>query len=344
MSAPPEMLSGERLAGWADVSSKVQQSQEATLYRVAFYVDVKGAFEVLEPFAGLPHEELAIEPAFFAGVSSGRFCKSFRLEFLRSLQKAEVQALFEASLMHRVGGAGAEDASHFVAVLPDVMDQDVLTLRFDADGENLLVDFPSRYHRPAVTFHSPALWLGLQRSYFDENELQGIKVGASRLLPELLSCAEHDGGEGRERSSSKSWREFAGRKEGKDGYKFGDLTRGFMSKATDTRPHSNPRESSQEPRHRPEEVYLQEIAQLRSDLELLQGRCAHEQGSKEARATRSFQVGTMFGSALSLLVALVAHAVFPPESLVMSGRLWQAGLAVAIILLCACATAFATGR
>mmetsp|Transcript_136706 Transcript_136706/g.380973 ORF Transcript_136706/g.380973 Transcript_136706/m.380973 type:complete len:356 (-) Transcript_136706:75-1142(-) len=310
----------DQLVGEGDRTVKVA-FVDVPVYRVSFYINVTAAAEALSTFAGHSHEELSADPTFFVRLTQGRFRKTFRFLFLRRIPKAKASAAFREALASRVGLDCLLELEQFVSVFTNIAEHDVLTLRLDADGERVEVDATWR-EPPSLAIQSSAIWLGLQQIYFDERtDMPLVKVGAIRHLSEIVFGAAAGHLQPQETdclgtdmalsadtavSGRRTWREFAQRTRGKDGYRVGDLTRGILARA---RNKQLPREDVKPVERRDEQVYLEEIAQLRLEVER-----EHER-EREAERQRwaSFRTGSFLGAALGLLAALLLDATLVPE-------------------------------
>jgi len=257
----PDLLwnEGEQLVG-EGVRRKKVASVELPVYRIAIYLDALAAANALAAFAGQPYDTLNSQQAFFDCFVNGRFRKTMHFTFLRFLPKAKLQTAWNAQLLARAGHDAAAEVENFAAIMDSAAEGDVLTVRFGADGEHVEVDASWRTCGSCVV-KSHAVWLCIQQTYFDrDSEFLGLKLGAIRHLPEIIfdsghfleSCrstsassneglapAEDAAGSAlhhgdyiqRTSRSRKTWREYACRSSGKDGYKFGDITRGVLAKS-----------------------------------------------------------------------------------------------------------------
>mmetsp|Transcript_53221 Transcript_53221/g.116553 ORF Transcript_53221/g.116553 Transcript_53221/m.116553 type:complete len:177 (+) Transcript_53221:72-602(+) len=142
-----------------------------------------------------------------------------------------------------------------------------------------------------------------------------------------MQGGEVAGGSGQgapEQPARRTWRSYAGRENGKEGYQFGDFLRGAFkgasaggirgqaaTEAAVAAVASKPQEDCDEAG---DEVYLREIAHLRTELEELRERF---EGAAALRAAavqgrHVFGSGALLGAALALLLALVMDALLGP--------------------------------
>jgi len=313
---PPESLpGGEKLAGFAKELKTRDRAESAC--QLALYIDVPGASNVLAHVVGQADSDALLRPqpgegklqrAFFAGLTCGRFSKLLQLQFREDLPKAKLQVFFQDWLDGNTGS----DFQALVSQLPEPLRQeDVLSLLFAPDGESMSMDLPKRLQRTPVKLQSPATWLALQRAHLDwQDPCPELQADITRRLPKLLFEPEADAPR-----RSQTWREFAGRKEGKDGYELFDIHRGLLAKLGMRKPPEAPAKASaedaKEAKHCLETVYLQEIAHLRSELEQL-----HAASEKAlSRRWRWVCVGIVMGVLLCKigLSALAAFNLEPPS-------------------------------
>merc|ERR1712008_136871 len=96
------------------------------------------------------------------------------------------QTAFHSALQSRAGPGVAAEVENFIAIMDSTAEGDVLTVRFQADGEHMEVDASWRTSGSCVV-KSRALWLAFQQAYLDkDSEYPAIKMNALRHLPEIV--------------------------------------------------------------------------------------------------------------------------------------------------------------
>jgi len=341
----PDLLwdEGEQLVGESLRIAKIA-FVELPVYRLAIYVDAPAAAEALAAFAGQPYDTLSSQQDFFDCFVNGRFRKTMHFTFLRKLPKARLQTTFHSALLSRGGPGSAAEVENFTAFMDSTAEGDVLTVRFQADGEHLEVNASWRASG-SCAFKSPAVWLCTQQAYFDKDaEHQAIKLNALRHLPEIVfgnghlqercdstssSNASNEGLALAEAPtgcvqstlrSRKTWRDFAGRSNGKDGYKFGDITRGVLAKSKASNKSRRLADESIQA-DSSLDAYRTEISELRREYEDLDRRSGLARHAALAQRWSFFGAGVAAGVGVTLLVVVVSDGLFAMKLSVPCGTI-----------------------
>jgi hypothetical protein len=301
------------------IGDGVRKAMGVVVYRAAMYADAEEARKTLEGWNGHSHSSLCADQDFFNQLVAGRYRKCIRLHFAWSLGAAKVQDSFGEALLRRVPGTSAEHARAFVAAVPDVPANSVLLVKFASDGEHVEISLAGKCLN-SVASHE--LWSGFQRIYFDEqDDLPTIKKSLVRFVPEVVfpplssalaaignSSEDCSDAELRQRIKP-TWRDSSGRAEGKEGYKFGDLTRTLLQK---TRKGTGANDVSHAAGNQVLNENQRAIADLSSQVKDLQkdlDAAAQKAGQERLAALCS---GALVGASTALFAASAAVEVLGP--------------------------------
>ena len=244
---------------------------EIHVYKLELYVDAKQCRRCLAEYAGMDLNGLLRDSSFYTCFTRGKFQKTFRLEFCRTISQAKLVGGFAEPLKSRCDAQHLEDAELLLRNLvpPEgVVEGDVLTLICSGDGETL-----TGVYQPASGGDEQELmtmtsggdggaWLALQNIYFDKDTaLPTIRHSAIADLPNVFmeesACCQKELSQKEIEvavdeelvypgTAKQTWSEFAGRDNGPPGYKFGDFTLGVVTALGMRKPKSRARESMNE--------------------------------------------------------------------------------------------------
>eukprot|EP00927_Polykrikos_kofoidii_P028994 TRINITY_DN25146_c0_g1_i1.p1 TRINITY_DN25146_c0_g1~~TRINITY_DN25146_c0_g1_i1.p1 ORF type:complete len:402 (+),score=74.08 TRINITY_DN25146_c0_g1_i1:78-1208(+) len=310
-------------------------------YHLSLYVDPVAAASALGPrYKGCSHAQLASDAAFYKDLVNANFAKRLKMQFTRNVTQSQLQSGMKEPIMQRVTDPACQpDIEKLLASMVDMSCGDVMNVEFAADGAGLRIVHET--HGLVLEMSSRGLWLGFQQAYFDENTVQtAIKAGAVRDFPSAVFGHCDNAGESLENVSNapsfvsksstvkKSWRDFSRRSSGRDGYKFGDLTRGVVSKVRKKKETKDIADNGSE------EDIGQSLAEKLAELETNHAEEISALGKSgvELQAV-SLRIGALLGMVVALLCVLVADFVGFP------GRLVQPAV-VAVLAVCCSTTAW----
>eukprot|EP00747_Dinoflagellata_sp_TGD_P034923 gnl/TRDRNA2_/TRDRNA2_137546_c0_seq1.p1 gnl/TRDRNA2_/TRDRNA2_137546_c0~~gnl/TRDRNA2_/TRDRNA2_137546_c0_seq1.p1 ORF type:complete len:371 (+),score=66.22 gnl/TRDRNA2_/TRDRNA2_137546_c0_seq1:35-1114(+) len=310
--APDVLEDGLRLVGQGDRSVNLGIT-EIPVYRLAFYVDAPAAARALAAFNGQSSASLQSDPIFYKHLVEARFRKSFHITFHRALGQSKLQSGLRGNITKRVGqnAAARRDTDLLLQALPSVVFNDVLSFHFHSDGETLEVVL---HGESRLLLRSRELWMGVQLVYFDEEKLfPAIHREAVRSFPEVVyrgvPAVEDTLATAVPLANSvvkKTWKEYAGRCDGKSGYQFGDITRGMFKPRSNGSCGDSIAEELCRASMPDHQGYLQEITRLRSELDVVrQQRDVVMASLPEVRRSALF-AGFSAGA---LAIVLLWHAV-----------------------------------
>ena len=224
------------------------------VYSLAFYVDKDGARRTLSSYRDRSHDDLVGDSEFYTALVKAPIQKVFRFTFCRALGKDKIQHAFESALLTRLRGDDANAAAKqlidkFVPG-PGFNTDEVACLVFHADGKTIealhqLGGQPEPVKVARVESGGEGgVWVGFQNVFFDKDtQMPAIKQGAVAQLPALLEDGQAGKGRGPTQADvemaalqsmgtqgTRTWKEKAGRTDGSEGYKFGDVSRHLYRK------------------------------------------------------------------------------------------------------------------
>jgi hypothetical protein len=151
----------------------------------------------------------------------------------------------DARVASEVAKATGSNLLDYMVPESGVSTDDVLTVTFHADGKRIEVHKQCAKEacdevKEVVSGGEGGVWQGFQKIFLGEDPLYPlIKIGIVEKLPNILAGAQATGTlkklttkdlESLDIGSKRSWAKYAGRKQGAEGYKFGDLTRHLLHK------------------------------------------------------------------------------------------------------------------